>query len=116
MSQSSLSPYQATLFVRRSARDDVMAAARDLAFGEPVILRGAAQDGNVLRIRLTFAAGTATEAEQVVRRAFGCVEDVLAIADIELRPSFTERRQGYEAWETGGGSEGPPGGGRGSQR
>jgi hypothetical protein len=116
MSQSSLSPYQATLFVRRSARDAVIAAAREIAVGEPLVVRGSAEEGNVLQIRLVFAAATATDAERLIRRAFAQTESVLAIADVELRPSFPERRRSYEEWEAGGGSNGPPDGGADNQR
>jgi hypothetical protein len=117
MSQSALSPYQATLFVRRSARDDVLAAAREeLASADGVVLRGAGEaPGNVLQIRLTFAAPTATEAERLLRSAFSARDSVLAISDVRLRLPVHERRRQEERLG-GGGSDGPPGGGGVSQR
>ncbi|HTJ24919.1 MAG TPA: hypothetical protein VMA36_02040 [Candidatus Limnocylindria bacterium] len=116
MSRSILSPYQATLFVRRSARDAVIAAARELAVGDAAVLRGTSDEGNVLQVRLTFAASTATEAERLIRRAFGSLDSVLAITDIELRLPGPERRRVYEERVIGGGSDGPPGGGGESHR
>jgi hypothetical protein len=117
MSRSTFAPYQATLFVRRSARDAVIATARELGVGEVVVLRGAGDEtGNVLQIRLSFAAETPTEAERLVRRAFGSLDAVLAITDIELRLPGPDRRRVYEERTTGGGSDGPPGGGGESHR
>lgn len=96
MTESPLSTYQATLFVRRSSHDTAIEAARALGSGSVVSLRGEDQAGNVVRVLVTFEAASETEAERVVRRTFSETDAVLAIGDIELRPMFQDRRRSYE--------------------
>ena len=51
------------------------------------------REGNVLQIVVTFEAGTATDAERLVRRTFSETDAVLAIGDVELRPAAIQRRR-----------------------
>jgi hypothetical protein len=102
MTESLLSTYQATLFVRRSCRDAVIEAARILAGTGPVLsLSDEDREGNVLQILVTFEAGTAIEAERLLRRTFSETDAVLAIGDVELRPASIERRRLYEQADAG---------------